>query len=262
MRWEASKEHCYFSRAHMGIPVLYWICSAWDTICSAHYFKLFSLVKQEKVGLSTMNVCLIFVKIILMVWNGTSGSKAAFKRMNHLAPFFYHFKCSLFLFSSYFNTLNWARMYRFSCNKIISNPWKLKQNPEFEFVFIFKKCCLHFTFLEWNQSRLVWDLVVMHDLILYLLNYVFDNNVKCTVLLLLTNSELIAYKYFWSHTFELFSSARQFFFKKHLLYKSLQSLCNLQNEALLLWLPLPFKEKCFVNWRCKLKTLQFCYREL
>lgn len=74
----------------------------------------------------------------------------------------------------------------------------------------------------------------MHDLILYLLNYVFDNNVKCTVLLLLTNSELIAYKYFWSHTFELFSSARQFFLKKHLLYKSLQSLCNLQNEALLL----------------------------
>lgn len=65
----------------------------WDTICSAHYFKLNGLshtVLPGETGESGVehDECLIFVQIILMVRKGISGSEAAFKRMNHLAPFF------------------------------------------------------------------------------------------------------------------------------------------------------------------------------
>lgn len=58
--------------------------------------------EREGGGVECVEECLIFVKIIPTVCKGTSGSKAAFKRVNYLAPFFDHFAhffCSVVIFT-------------------------------------------------------------------------------------------------------------------------------------------------------------------
>lgn len=98
------------SAAHTSVSPLYLEPVAdWDTICSACFIKLYGLskalfcqVKEKKVELTVFEECLIFVKIIPMVCKGSSGSKAAFKRVNYLAPFFDHFAhffCSVVIFT-------------------------------------------------------------------------------------------------------------------------------------------------------------------
>lgn len=56
MRREA-REGAAISVVHTWVHLFYTEpVPDWDTICSAHYFKLFCQVKQEKVVLSPMNV--------------------------------------------------------------------------------------------------------------------------------------------------------------------------------------------------------------
>lgn len=53
--------------------------------------------ETEEGGVERVEECLIFVKIIPAVCKGTSGSKAAFKSVNCLAPFFDHFDAHFFV---------------------------------------------------------------------------------------------------------------------------------------------------------------------
>lgn len=77
----------------------------WDTICSARFLKLHGLSIRSTVlpgkpgegGVEHVKQCLIFVKIVPTVCKGTSGSTAAFKRVNNLAPFFDHFDAHFFV---------------------------------------------------------------------------------------------------------------------------------------------------------------------
>lgn len=91
------------SVVHRSVCVLYTEPNPdWDTIFSAHFFKwsIKSPVlpgKTEEGGVEHVEECLIFVEIVPTVCKGTSGSKAAFKRMNHLAPFFDHFDAHCFV---------------------------------------------------------------------------------------------------------------------------------------------------------------------
>lgn len=61
-------------------------------LTSLNYMVIKSTVLPgEKEGVEHIEEHLIVVKIIPPVCKGTSGSDVAFKRANHLAPFFDHF---------------------------------------------------------------------------------------------------------------------------------------------------------------------------